>query len=69
MQILRAAARRTLALALLTAVSAGGTALAAGPLRADLDPGMVVALERDLGMTREQAARLASNSLEARLVK
>ncbi|PYC22788.1 adenosine deaminase [Aquipseudomonas alcaligenes] len=27
------------------------------------------ALERDLGMTREQAARLASNSLEARLVK
>ncbi|MBD9425912.1 adenosine deaminase [Pseudomonas sp. PDM15] len=27
------------------------------------------ALERDLGMTREQAARLAANSLEARLVK
>jgi adenosine deaminase len=27
------------------------------------------ALERDLGMTREQAARLAQNSLEARLVK
>jgi adenosine deaminase len=27
------------------------------------------ALERDLDMTREQAARLASNSLEARLVK
>jgi len=27
------------------------------------------ALERDLGMTREQAARLASNSLKARLVK
>ncbi|MFC4727245.1 S1 family peptidase [Coralloluteibacterium thermophilus] len=54
MQILRAAARRTLALALLTAVSAGGTALAAGPVRADLDPGMVVALERDLGMTQQQ---------------
>jgi adenosine deaminase len=27
------------------------------------------ALKRDLGMTREQAARLAANSLEARLVK
>ncbi|WP_043689702.1 S1 family peptidase, partial [Luteimonas huabeiensis] len=54
MHTLHAAARRGLALALLSAVAASASALAAEPERPDLDPGMVAALERDLGMTQPQ---------------
>ncbi|MEN4904923.1 S1 family peptidase [Luteimonas sp. TWI1416] len=54
MHTLHAAVRRTLALALLSAAAAGGGALAAQPGLPTLDPGMVAALERDLGMTQDQ---------------
>ncbi|WP_058833604.1 S1 family peptidase [Luteimonas abyssi] len=54
MQSLHTTARRTLALALISAVAAGGSAFAAGPDRPHLDPDMVAALERDLGMTDVQ---------------
>ena len=54
MNTLHAAAHRTLALALLSAVAAGASAFAAEPERPELDPGMVAALERDLGMSQDQ---------------
>ncbi|KPN20298.1 hypothetical protein AO715_10440 [Xanthomonas sp. Mitacek01] len=59
------AARRTLAVAVLSAVAIGGHAFASDTPVPKLDAGMVTALERDLGMT--QAQYLASVDAERQL--
>src|SRR5690554_620087 len=54
MDTLISAGRRALVLAMASVLAAGGTVLASGPGTAAMDPEMVAALERDLGMSRQQ---------------